>query len=417
MPKAFSSPHTWYFATLASVLDSTSVSSSKLVYTYTNAMHGFSATLSPSEHDTIKNLPGYVSSMKDMAVTIQTSRTSHFLGLNSMSGAWPKSHYGKDVIIGVVDTGVWPESKSYDDEGMNDIPSRWKGLCEGGTHFNTSLCNKKLIGVRYFNKGLLASGKSLAMTVNSARDTDGHGTHTSSTAAGSPVEGASYFGYAPGTAIGIAPKAHVAIYKALWDGDGSFSDILAAMDRAIADGVDVLSISLGSVLPVPLYEDPISVASFAAMEKGIFVSTAAGNEGPFYQSLRNEAPWFLTVAASTVDRDVIRKLTLGNGVSVTGLSLYPGNSSREISVILVKTCLDTKELQNVTDKFVVCNDRVAATVYQVANVRYSKAAGGIFITNDIQYLKTDFPAIFLNFQDGDQVLKYIQKRGLDFQAH
>ncbi|KAJ8549607.1 hypothetical protein K7X08_033314 [Anisodus acutangulus] len=422
MPKVFSSSYAWYLATLASVLDSSSLgstssrnslASSKLIYAYTDAIHGFSASLSPSEHEAIKNSPGYVSSVKDMTVKLHTSHTSYFLGLNSISGAWPKSDYGKGVIIGVVDSGVWPESKSYNDDGMSQVPSKWKGACISGTQFNSSLCNKKLIGARYFNKGLLAKVKNFTIAMNSARDTDGHGTHTSSTTAGNLVEGASYFGYGPGATIGVAPKAHLAVYKAFWDGFAVPSDILAALDQAIMDRVDVLSMSFGYSSSTPLYTDTAAIATFSAMEKGIFVSASAGNSGPDSQSLSNEAPWILTVAASTVNRDFIRKLTLGNGVSINGLSLYPGNSSSsDTFIVFLKTCLDKKEFQNVTDKFVVCLEKNASIEDQVDNVRHSKAAGGIFITNDIvthleRYFKTEFPAVFLNFQDGDEVLKYI----------
>ncbi|KAK6773107.1 hypothetical protein RDI58_028345 [Solanum bulbocastanum] len=180
MPKAFSSHHSWYLSTLASISDSSNHGS--LVYAYTNTIHGFSASLSPSELQVIKNSQGYLSSTRDMEVKIDTTHTSQFLGLNSNSGAWPKSDYGRDVIIGLVDTGVWPESKSYNDNGMTDVPSRWKGECESGTQFNSSLCNKKLIGARYFNKGLIASNPNITIEMNSARDTEGHGTHTSTTA-------------------------------------------------------------------------------------------------------------------------------------------------------------------------------------------------------------------------------------------
>ncbi|XP_059292260.1 subtilisin-like protease SBT3 [Lycium ferocissimum] len=422
MPKVFSSHHAWYLATLSSVLNSSSLdstisrnslASSKLVYAYTDAIHGFSASLSPSEHEAIKNSPGYVSSVKDMTVKLHTSHTSYFLGLNSMSGAWPKSDYGKGVIIGVVDSGVWPESKSYSDDGMSQVPSRWKGACVSGTQFNSSLCNKKLIGARYYNKGLLAKVKNLTITMNSPRDTDGHGTHTSSTAAGNLVEGASYFDYAPGTIRGVAPKAHVAVYKAFWGGGGASSDILAAMDQAIMDKVDVLSLSFGFDYPPPLYMDTAVIAAYRAMEKGIFVSASAGNGGSDDRSLSNEAPWILSVAASTVNRALFRNLTLGNGVSIEGFSLYAGNSSSsDTSIVLLKTCLDKKEFQNVTDKFVVCLDKNGLIDNQVENVRDSKAAGAIFISNDVVtyvelFIKTEFPAVFLNLKDGDEVLKYI----------
>ncbi|KAK4348830.1 hypothetical protein RND71_031585 [Anisodus tanguticus] len=414
MPISFSSHHSWYLKTLSSVSGSSTSSkdflSSKLIYAYTNAINGFSASLSPSELEAIKNSPGYVSSIKDMSVKIDTTHTSKFLGLNSESGVWPRSDYGKDVIVGLVDTGIWPESRSYSDDGMTEVPSRWKGECESGTQFNSSLCNKKLIGARYFNKGLLANNPNLTISMNSARDTDGHGTHTSSTAAGSRVEGVSYFGYASGTATGIAPKAHVAMYKALWEEGVFLSDILAAIDQAIADGVDVLSLSLG-IDALPLHEDPVAIAAFAALEKGIFVSTSAGNEGPYYETLHNGTPWVLTVAAGTVDREFIGTLTLENGVSVTGLSLYPGNSSSSESSIIYIDCQDDKELQKNAHKIVVCLDQNDSVGEHVYNVRNSKVAGAVFVTNstDLEfYLQSEFPAVFLNFQEGDKVLEYVK---------
>ncbi|PHT66415.1 hypothetical protein T459_30840 [Capsicum annuum] len=428
MPKPFSSHHSWYLSTLASVSDSSNLDSfsnrNSLVYAYSNAIHGFSASLSPSEIQVIKNAPGYLSSTKDMTVKIDTTHTSEFLGLNSDSGAWPKSDYGRDVIMGLVDTGIWPESRSYNDNGMTDVPSRWKGECENGTQFNSSLCNKKLIGARYFNKGLIASNPNITIALNSARDTAGHGTHTSSTAAGNHVESASYFGYAPGAATGMAPKAHVAMYKALWDEGAMLSDILAAIDQAIEDGVDVMSLSLG-IDGLPLYDDPISIAAFAAMEKGIFVSTSAGNDGPDDESLHNGTPWVLTVAAGTVDREFLAKLTLGNGVSVTGLSLYPGNaSSSDSSIIFLSKCLEEKELEKNAYKIVVCYDANGSISDQVYNVRNSNVSGGVFITNtiDLEFsLQSLFPAMFLKFQDGDKVLEYIKnspspKAKLEFQV-
>ncbi|KAK3029464.1 hypothetical protein RJ639_037749 [Escallonia herrerae] len=365
MPKAFSSHHSWYMATLGSVSDSLRVSTTpfspssslKLIYSYTNVIHGFSAYLSPSELEALGNSPGYVASTRVRPVIVDTTHSFQFLGLNSANGAWPISSYGKDVIIGIVDTGIWPESKSFNDDGMAEIPSRWKGECEVGTEFNSSLCNKKLIGARYFNKGLLAKNPNLTISVNSARDTDGHGTHTSSTAGGSFVEGASYFGYASGTSRGMAPRARVAMYKALWEEGSDLSDILAAIDQAITDGVDVISISLG-LDGASLHADPIAIATFAAIEKGVFVSTSAGNAGPYYTSLHNGTPWVLTVAAGSVDREFEGKVILGNGDSVTGLSLYPANltSSKLVPLIFMDTCKDAKELKKIGPRIVVCQD-------------------------------------------------------------
>ncbi|CAI9777760.1 unnamed protein product [Fraxinus pennsylvanica] len=416
MPKAFSSHHNWYLATLASISNSIEtstefVSSSKLVYAYTNVMNGFSATLSPSELESLRNSPGYVSSVKDTSVKVDTTHSYQFLGLNSNQGAWPDSDYGKDVIIGVVDTGVWPESKSYRDDGMTEIPSRWKGECESGTQFNSSMCNKKLIGARYFNKGLLAKYPNLTIAMNSARDTDGHGTHTSSTAAGNFVEAASFFGYASGTSRGMAPNGRIAMYKALWDEGVYSSDILAAIDQAIMDGVDVLSLSLG-IDGLPLYADPIAIATFAAMEKGIFVSTSSGNEGPYIGTLHNGTPWVLNVAAGTVDRKFGANLTLGNGISVGGLSLYPGNfSSSDAFPIAFVDCENEKELKKIGNKTVVCldtNDKLNEQFYTVGN---AKVIGGFFITNntDLEFLtESRFPSAFFNLVEGQKILDYIK---------
>nr|KYP31958.1 Subtilisin-like protease [Cajanus cajan]KYP56210.1 Subtilisin-like protease [Cajanus cajan] len=290
MPKAFSTQHGWYLSTLSSALENAQVltsndnnnleiASSKLIYTYTYAMSGFSANLSPKELEALKSSTGYISSIPDLPAKLDTTHSPQFLDLNPNTGAWPIGKFGEDIIVGLVDTGIWPESESFKDEGMTKIPSRWKGQCE-----DSIKCNNKLIGARFFHKGVLTKYPYLARNENSTRDTQGHGTHTSSTVAGSQVDNASFFGYANGSARGIAPRARVAMYKALWEDRTMSSDIIAAIDSAISDGVDVLSLSLG-LDDVPLYNDPIAITTFSAMERGIFVSTSAGNDGPCHDDL------------------------------------------------------------------------------------------------------------------------------------
>ncbi|XP_028783991.1 subtilisin-like protease SBT1.9 [Neltuma alba] len=421
MPKPFSTQHTWYLSTLASALNSPQVStnftssSSKLIYSYTNVMNGFSAHITHSELEALKTSPGYISSFRDLPVKPDTTHSSQFLGLNPKVGAWPASNYGRDIIIGLVDTGIWPESESFRDQGMSEIPSRWKGRCESGTQFNSSLCNKKLIGARFFNKGLLAENRNVTIAVNSTRDMDGHGTHTSTTAAGSHVEGASYFGYASGAAMGMAPKAHVAMYKALWESGAYASDVIAAIDSAITDGVDVISLSLGFD-GVALYEDPIAIATFAAIEKGIFVSTSAGNHGPSLETLHNGTPWAITVAAGTLDREFHGTLTLcsNHGVQLHGLSLYPGNfsPSQNFPLVFMGKCDNLKKLIRVRRKAVVCEEKNGTLGDQVDNLDRAKVLGGVFITNspDITfYFQTKFPSIFINPERGEMIKDYIMK--------
>ena len=145
---------------------------------------------------------------------------------------------------------------------MDPIPSRWKGICQVGEHFNSTNCNKKIIGARWFLKGITEKKKLIHSNNSdeflSARDGAGHGTHTASTAAGFYVGKANYNGLASGLARGGAPLDHLAIYKACWGmpvGGCTDADVLKAFDMAIHDGVDVLSISLG--INVPLFSDGI----------------------------------------------------------------------------------------------------------------------------------------------------------------
>ncbi|XP_057779876.1 subtilisin-like protease SBT3 [Salvia miltiorrhiza] len=396
MPKVFPTHNHWYSFTINSLKASLDhhhhQKPLKLVYTYDNAFHGFSAVMSKDEVEALKRTPGFVSAYSDRNVTVDTTHTFEFLSLNPSTGLWPASEYGKDVIVGVIDTGVWPESPSYRDDGMSEVPDRWKGTCEAGQEFNSSLCNKKLIGVRYFNKGVIAANPNVTISMNSGRDTEGHGTHTSSTAAGNYVEGASFFGYAAGTARGIAPRAHVAMYKVLWDEGRYASDVLAGMDQAVADGVDVISISMGFD-DVPLYEDPIAIASFGAMEKGVVVSSSAGNEATI-GSLHNGIPWVLTVAAGSVDRFFAGGLTLGNGQKISGWTTFPAPAlAQDLPLIYrknISSCNSTQALSIVGYAIVICEN--GNVFNQMDFISKSNAAAAIYISDDTEIFEfSDFP--------------------------
>ncbi|KAJ9537047.1 hypothetical protein OSB04_029780 [Centaurea solstitialis] len=253
----------------------------------------------------MENMDGFVSARRERVYKLHTTHTPTFLGLHQNLGLWKGSNYGKGIIIGILDTGITPGHPSFNDTGVPPPPSKWKGKCEEAV-----VCNNKLIGARDFTN-----------STSGSLDDEGHGTHTSSTAGGNFVDGANVFGNAQGTAAGMAPLAHVAMYKVCDEYGCSDSAILAAMDAAIEDGVDVLSLSLGGA-SVPFYEDGIAVGAFSAIQRGIFVSCSAGNSGPINSTLSNEAPWILTVGASTVDRKIRATVHLGNKVLIDGESLF-----------------------------------------------------------------------------------------------
>ncbi|GAB2293832.1 hypothetical protein Dimus_028044 [Dionaea muscipula] len=320
MPATFGDHHQWYDSSLKTASDF-----AEIVYTYNNVIHGFSTRLTAEEVVSLEGQPGILSVLPEVRYELHTTRTPEFLGLGRSEEYVPHSLMMNDVIVGVLDTGVWPESRSYDDTGLGPVPSSWKGECEVGTNFSQANCNRKLIGARAFYKGyeLIFGPIDGSAETRSPRDDDGHGTHTSTTAAGSAVAGASLFGYAAGTARGMAKQARISVYKICWIGGCFSSDILAAMDKAVEDGVHVLSMSIGGGA-ADYYRDSIAIGAFTAMTKGILISCSAGNGGPGPGSVSNVSPWITTVGAGTLDRDFPAYTTLGNGKNFSGVSLYSG---------------------------------------------------------------------------------------------
>ncbi|XP_050204678.1 subtilisin-like protease SBT5.3 [Mercurialis annua] len=398
-----------------------------IFYSYTNSINGFAAVLDDEEVLKISKHPDVVSVFPNgLENELETTRSWEFLGLEKNgevvpNSLWPKSKFGEDAIVANLDSGVWPESESFNDEGMEPIPSTWKGHCDTKNGFK---CNKKLIGARYFSKGFEASGIALNSSEIDARDRDGHGTHTLSTAGGRFVPGANLLGSANGTAKGGAPNARVAAYKVCWGGCTD-ADILAGFDAAIHDGVDIINLSLSS-RPAPFAESAISIGSFHATSSGILVVASAGNQGDEGGRVRNGAPWMLTVGAGTIDRNFTSDVVLGNKKTIKGGLSFHTNTLPAKKYYPLVYALDAKasnassddaqscaqgslEPSKVKGKIVYCARSFVFDVDKSFVVAQAGGVGVIFARSVLSdKVEPHFiPTTAIFEEDGEDILSYI----------
>ena len=315
---------------------------------YDVALNGFAAMLTDTEVRALKKNTGVLSIQADAIHQLYTSNTPTFLGLDQANGLWNKvggkGHAGEDIIIGMLDSGVWPEDTSFADRiDANGVPTqdlggtlvygappaKWQGIgCEIKPGITAANCNNKLIGIRSY---ISATASINSADFPSGRDGTlegggGHGSHTSSTAGGNAGVPVVINGINLGFLSGMAPRARLAMYKVCFTGTTSTnggcasSSTVAAVNQAIMDGVDVLNYSIGPSAGGGLMSDPSEIAFLNASNAGLFVAAAAGNSGPTTGPSANLGPWHATVAASTHNRTIGARVIEGDGV------LYPGAS-------------------------------------------------------------------------------------------
>ncbi|XP_073361731.1 subtilisin-like protease SBT3.3 isoform X2 [Aegilops tauschii subsp. strangulata] len=340
---------------LTSVFGSKDEAMRSIVYSYKHGFSGFAAMLTKSQAVAIAKIPEVVTVKPNIFHKMHTTRSWDFLGLEynqppQQPGLLERAKYGEDVIVGVIDSGIWPESRSFDDNGYGPVPARWKGKCQTGEEFNATSCNRKIIGARWYGRGI--SAESLKSDYKSPRDLSSHGTHVASTIAGREVQGVSYGGLGMGVAHGGAPRARLGIYKVCWVDEGCpDAAVLAAIDDAIHDRVDVLSLSVGGV-------GQEYSGTLHAVQRGISVVFAGGNDGPVPQTVTNAVPWVTTVAASMIDRSFPTLISLGNNEKLVGQSLNYNaamNNSGFQDLVCPGSCeAESLALGNVTGKTVLC---------------------------------------------------------------
>jgi subtilisin family serine protease len=390
------------------------------VYDYAYSLNGFAAVLSKSQVATLKATKGVVSVERDTLSQPATDSTPTFLGLNAGGGIWSQlggqGSAGENVIIGVVDTGIWPEHPSFADTNYGPAPAGWNGTCQTGEAWTRANCTDKLIGARYYNKGFGHFQGGLKGTYQSARDSEGHGSHTAGTAGGNANVTATILGRNMGTISGMAPRARIAAYKACWPGGCAVSDLTAAIDQAVADGVDVINYSIGDGDPDFLDADDVSF--LFARQANVFVAASAGNDGPGASTTDHGGPWLTTVAASTQDRTWQGTVRLGNGQTFTGVAVRPDGLGSAAIVDGEKAgstgCLTGLDPAKVTGKIVICEGSFS----RASRSRAVLNAGGVGMVlytatqNDTLMSDTHHvPTVHIQHDDGIAIKAYAATAG------
>ncbi|KAM5553710.1 subtilisin-like protease SBT2.5 [Rosa sericea] len=305
----------------------------KKLYSYQHLINGFAVHISPEQAERLMRAPGVKSVERDWKVHRLTTHTPQFLGLPT--GVWPTGggfdRAGENIVIGFVDSGIYPHHPSFashSSDPYGPVP-KYRGTCEVDPDTKKSFCNGKIIGAHHFAKAAIAAGVfNPAIDFASPMDGDGHGSHTAAIAAGNNGIPVRMHGHEFGKASGMAPRARIAVYKALYRLFGGFiADVVAAIDQAVYDGVDILSLSVGPNSPPATtkttYLNPFDATLLSAVKAGVFVAQAAGNGGPFPKTLVSYSPWIASVAAAIDDRRYKNHFTLGNGKILPGLGLSP----------------------------------------------------------------------------------------------
>jgi subtilisin family serine protease len=393
--------------------------------TYGTAFGGVAAQIPANKIAALLKVDGIVAVQSDTLEQPQDDNTT-FIGATAV---WPslggQDNAGSNVVVGVIDTGVWPESPFFTDHGLPAPPHPLASYhCDFGNgtdvaHLGpTFACNNKLIGAYNFLQNYMANigsdGQEFCNdTTNqcSARDPEGHGTHTSSTAAGDRVDSALLYGVERGPVSGIAPGAHVIMYR-VCAAQGCFSsDSVNAVSQAITDGVNVINFSIsGGAQP---YSDPVELAFLDATNAGISVNASAGNSGPGAGTSDHGGPWVTTVGASTGPRSFTSTLHLtadgGATFDMPGFTLTNGISS-PTPVVLAQSIPGEHAICDVkltagsaaTGKLVLCQRGTNARVDKGFNVFSGGAAGMILYNVGKQDVETDnhwLPAIHVDGPD------------------
>jgi hypothetical protein len=322
-------------------------------HSFTRVFNGFTAELTAEQVSALER-DGQVRSISPDGFDVLHT-AGQALGIDAAGGLWERlggeGSAGAGVVVGVVDSGFAPENPMFAGSPLSSgsadpgVPhystpgvismrkadgTMFTGACEAGVDFTATMCSTKVITARYFDTAG-ASGSDF----RSPRDRVGHGSHTASTVAG--IRATAMIDGETREIAGLAPASKLAIYKACWSflfgSRCAESDQLAAIEAAVADGVDVLNYSLGRGSGQDdTVSSPVDRALLGAAAAGVAVVASASNNGPSPSTVDHTEPWLTTVAADTLTRDPdapVVSETSGRGpaVSAGGNVLKPDISA------------------------------------------------------------------------------------------
>ncbi|MDZ8276485.1 S8 family serine peptidase [Microbacterium aquimaris] len=423
--------------------------------TYQITLNGFSARMSPQEAAKVAGAKGVVGVYPDEIRHPVAVPSTEFLGLEGSGGVWEslggEDAAGEGVVVGVVDTGIAPEHPSFAGEPLGSAPGdepylegddvvfakadgdQFRATRVTGQDWDLDDYSTKLIGAKYFSTGAANAGFDFSHDYLSPRDGDGHGSHTAGTAAGNTGVDAAIGGIAFGAVSGVAPAAKVASYKACYVGPDplvtsddicALSDLLDAIDTAVNDGVDVINYSIGGGAATTTWS-PDDQVFFNAAVAGVFVSASAGNSGPDASTADHAAPWYTTVAASTIPTwegtvslpngflEAGASVTVPFGESLTAPVVYAGDIPADgVSAADAALCyLDAIDPAAAAGKIVVCDRGVIARVEKSQAVSEAGGVGSILVNVTPGSLDNDFhtvPTVHLPDTTREALLDYVR---------
>lgn len=401
------------------VLEAADVSAEP-AYRWTTALNGFAIRLTDEQAERVASHPDVA---RVEANTVLSLASSPLRTRQVSAGASPRLRGGAGVVVGVVDTGIGPDSPAFAEvPGLGREPRDFDGTCQAGEEWGPDSCTRKVVGARWFVAGFgpdrLRTSESL-----SPRDVLGHGTQVASVAAGNAGVTVRIDGRDAGRFGGVAPQARIAAYKACWaapdpDDDGcATADLVTAVDRAVGDGVDVLNLSVAAGSGV----DTLQLALLGAAEDDVVVVGAAGNSARSWAS--HESPWVTTVGSSVgqLPRAAAR---------IAGGPRFPGAgrpTTVSAPVVLARRAAasgaepaeaaqcrpGTLDARLVAGRIVVCERGGIARLDKSEVVAQADGRGMVLVNVSRGGLSADFhsvPTVHLGAAEGRRLVRWVRTR-------